>query len=175
MDACRRCDLWRLTFDVEATRRLHGIEFLLPFIHELLVGHRRQALEVPPLVHAIASVLAVRTYIRPHLVVCRRSRCWLVRPAHGALHAVGGRAALEPELNGLDAVFLLVVAHEVFEQGVRFLAGLMKAALLNLAVERVPFTAKAARPFLAGAWLAMNALGDGLPGMANRPHLGGDS
>jgi hypothetical protein len=153
---------------------LHGIKFLAVRVVELRIRQRRQSLQFAMRVHAPARVLFIRAHGRPPLIVGRRSSRRLIRPAHVAFHAIGRRAALEPQLNRLHAQLLVVIAHELFEQSVRFLAGFVKTALLNLAVERVPFAAKAAGPLLAGAWLAMDALGDGLPGMPNRSHLGGD-
>jgi hypothetical protein len=66
------------------------------------------------------------------------------------------------------------VAHEVDEVGVGLVVGLLEPALLGGAVEGLPAGPVAGRPLLAGAGPAMDLLGDGLPGVADDAHLGGD-
>jgi hypothetical protein len=72
------------------------------------------------------------------------------RQHHRASQTISSRAALDPEGDRLVAQLLVLVAHQVLEQRVRFLAGFMKAPRLGVVVETLPLAPMATRPSLTG-------------------------
>jgi len=88
--------------------------------------------------------------------------------------AEGGGPAPHPHLDGLVLDLLVAVPHERLQAGTGLVVDLVKPLELGGPVERLPDGRMADRPLLAGGRLAVDRLGDGLPRVADGPHLGGD-
>jgi hypothetical protein len=88
------------------------------------------------------------------------------------LVAVGGSAPAHHDLQDLGLDILVVGAHELLQESMGIIAGVLEASLLDSAVEFLPFEGEACRPFLAGFWFAMDFLRNGFPGAANGAHFG---
>jgi hypothetical protein len=146
-------------------------------INQVLLVHGRQAAPHTlrgQVLHAECHLLIIlieqclRLFRADRILLARRRR----RDARSVL-PVNRRRALGPQFDRLVLDALVVIAHERPQEGPGLVAGFFKVAQLNVAVNGGPFVGKALRPFLHRACLALDAPGDGLPGMPNRPQLGG--
>jgi hypothetical protein len=89
------------------------------------------------------------------------------------LVAVGGSAPAHHHLHDLDLDVGVVGAHELLQESMGIIAGILEASLLDGGIEFLPFQGEAARPLLAGLGLAVNFASDGIPGLADGAHFRG--
>jgi hypothetical protein len=89
------------------------------------------------------------------------------------LVAVGGSAPAHHHLHDLDLDVGVLGAHELLQERMGIIAGVLEASLLDGGIEFLPLHGEAARPLLAGLGLAVNFASDGIPGLADGAHFSG--
>jgi hypothetical protein len=86
----------------------------------------------------------------------------------------GGGDGPHPQLDGLGLDLLVLVPHQVVQVGAGLVVDGVEPPELGGPVEGLPLGGVPGGPLLAGGGLAVDLLGDDLPGVADGPHLGGD-
>ncbi len=145
----------------------------VPFEHELVIRKWWQPLDRSFAVQTLTPVVHVFQHPLQNPFIGRlRLLNGLV--GHHARHPERLGGILQPAFIRFQTNLEIVATHESMHLRLTFLMDLFKATLLHLEQEWLPLQAIPDRPVLAGRGLALDFLGDGLPGMTNGPHFRGD-
>jgi hypothetical protein len=144
-----------------------------PHVLELRIGCGRQALLRPPAIELLSR--DVHESLRLDFPIIKaRPVANLFGRHHVVLHAIGRRAALQPQFDGFRLGAQVVAAHQRIEMRMGFIAGFLETAQLHATVDGLPLGAVDPRPSLTCARLALHACGDVRPRMPRGPKLGGN-
>ncbi len=144
----------------------------VPRQHELVIGEWWQPLDRSFTVQTLSPVVHVFQHpVQDSFIGRLRLLNGLVDDARHP-ERLGG--ILQPAFIRFQTDLEIVATHESMHLRLTFLMDLFEATLLHLEQEWLPLQAIPDRPVLAGRGLALDFLSDGLPGMADGTHLGGD-
>ncbi len=145
----------------------------VPFEHELVIRECWQPLDRSFAVQTLTPVVHVFQHpLQDPFIGRLRLLNRLI--GHDAGHAKSFGGILQPAFVRFQTNLEIVAAHQTVHLRLAFLMDLFEPTLLHLEQDWLPLQAITDRPVLAGRGLALDFLGNGLPGMPNGPHFRGD-